>query len=162
MISIYLPQMKRGGGSLKRRPTTSGMPIPVQMTTTSIVTKQEVGAGVTIESLLPLLKASGDKYTLPRSDDLKTLPMHVVYEMIYGGSKNGYFSSSRFSKYRDIEREYLDTLIRAPRVVEGITDCPRCGSDRILKVIVTIRSGDEPDANILTCTKCAYRWTVSK
>jgi len=148
-------------GSLKRRPISNISTVPVQMTSGNIVRKKEIGEGLTVDSIRPLLTSSGATY-IPASSDLKELPIDVVYEMAYGGSKNGYFSSSRFAKYREIENAYLETLIRGSKVVEGITDCPKCGSDRILKVIVSIRSSDEPDVNILTCTKCAYRWTVSK
>jgi len=148
-------------GSLSKRPTTGISSLPSHTTSGLVVRRREVGEGLTSDVLRPLLTSSGATY-IPTSSELKELPIDVVYEMAYGGSKNGYFSSNRFAKYREIEDEYLETLIRGAKVVEGITDCPKCGSDRILKVIVSIRSGDEPDVNILTCTKCSNRWTVSK
>lgn len=147
--------------TLNKRPASKVAVLPIQVTRNNIIKKRDVAQTVTQSSLGVLLEKSGATY-IPTASDLEKYPLDMIYEMAYGGSHYGYFSSDRFSKYRARETEYLDTFIRNSKVVEGITECPSCGSDRILKVILSIRSGDEPDVNDLTCTKCAFHWRVSK
>jgi DNA-directed RNA polymerase subunit M len=51
-----------------------------------------------------------------------------------------------------LDREKIDVLPRT-RV-----ECPKCGHKEAFWILKQIRSSDEPETRIYTCTKCEHRW----
>jgi DNA-directed RNA polymerase subunit M len=51
-----------------------------------------------------------------------------------------------------LDREKIDVLPKT-RV-----ECPRCGHSEAFWILRQMRSSDEPETMIYTCTKCEHRW----
>lgn len=106
------------------------------------------------------LQEAGATYT-PSREDQRRFNRFSIYEMYFGGSPN-YFDSDHYIPVVEKEQEFLNVLIRMPKVVEGITPCPKCRSTRVRKVTLRLRGGDEPDVNKMECARCNYNWSESK
>jgi hypothetical protein len=153
--------------SLSRKPSTSNTrgripPTLVVQRSPSIISVIDNSKNAEYSTLVNELEEAGSNYIYRQEDSMKNNSFGM-YEIYFGGSPD-YFRSSHFDIVRRREREYLDTLIRRAKVVEGITPCPvvSCGNLKVQKVTLRLRGGDEPDVNQMRCTKCGKQWTVSK
>lgn len=126
----------------------------------NIVVVSEKSKSTPYTDFLSLLDRSGATTTIPE-DELRSSDAFSIYEKVYGGTTN-YFMSPVFSDARENERIYLESIIRGPAVVEGITECPKCEKTRVSKERLALRSGDEPDVFRCTCMTCGYSWSISK
>lgn len=115
---------------------------------------------VDYSSFVSELREAEAIYT-PTREDQRRFNLFSMYEMYFGGSSD-YFRSSHYRPVVEKEEEFLNVLIRTPKVVEGITPCPRCSSTKVRKITLRLRGGDEPDVNKMECTRCAHNWRESK
>jgi len=64
-----------------------------------------------------------------------------------------------FDVYIKEEREY-DNYIQSPiEMGEGVLQCKKCNSRKVMSYQVQARSADEPMTTIATCTNCKAQWT---
>lgn len=147
------PSLARKGGS------STGLTI-VSRRTPNVVPIIDRSKSTPYSEFTQLLQRSGATHNITE-EELRGGDMFSIYEKAYGGGSN-YFMSPHFNSVKEEEREYLDSLIRGPAVVEGITECPKCGKTRVAKVPLSLRSGDEPDVFRCTCMICSHQWSISK
>jgi DNA-directed RNA polymerase subunit M/transcription elongation factor TFIIS len=66
--------------------------------------------------------------------------------------------------YADIiaEEEEQDNFIIQPfEIIEGITQCNKCGSNRVFSFTKQTRGGDESSTTFNECLKCKSKWSYS-
>lgn len=64
-----------------------------------------------------------------------------------------------YEKLMNKEREY-DTYIQTPsEVEEGVLQCKKCKSKKVMSFQVQARSADEPMTTVAKCSQCGIGWT---
>ena len=66
--------------------------------------------------------------------------------------------------YADIiaEEEEQDNFIIQPfEIIEGITQCNKCGSNRVFSFTKQTRGGDESSTTFNECLQCKSKWSYS-
>ena len=66
--------------------------------------------------------------------------------------------------YTDIiaEEEEQDNFIIQPfEIIEGITQCNKCGSNRVFSFTKQTRGGDESSTTFNECLQCKSKWSYS-
>lgn len=66
--------------------------------------------------------------------------------------------------YKDVTKrlEEQDEFIIHPfEVVEGVTNCKKCGSKRVFTYQKQTRGSDEPSSTFATCVLCNAKWVYS-
>jgi DNA-directed RNA polymerase subunit M/transcription elongation factor TFIIS len=155
----------RSTRTLSKKPTlpaSKGSITSIQMQKKStIIELIDRTKGVDYSALTEQMEEAGTTYTPTREDMRRYNNPFYIYEMMFGGSPD-YFRSPHYDGVRKREKEFLDVLVRDSRIVEGTTECPKCGYTKVAKQTLRLRGGDEPDANRLRCARCQNEWTVSK
>ena len=66
---------------------------------------------------------------------------------------------------RILSGSHITDALKVPytRIIEledSITQCPKCGSRKLIETSVQTRSADEAATSFFKCTKCEYKWKV--
>lgn len=93
------------------------------------------------------------------------LSKNVEINEILGGVKNNElnqieFNSKCFIKYKHDENTYLQFL-NNPEVEDGMFECKKCKSKKILTMSKQVRRADEPTTVFAKCSHCKYSWVVN-
>jgi DNA-directed RNA polymerase subunit M/transcription elongation factor TFIIS len=64
-----------------------------------------------------------------------------------------------FAQHAKNQQEEDDYILTPFEVEEGVIECPRCKSFKVLSVSVQTRSADEPTTTVAECIKCKLKWT---
>lgn len=81
-------------------------------------------------------------------------------EIIKRFNENGY--GFKHPMFTELERKTLeedDYISNPPDVEEGVVECKKCGSKKVMSVSVQTRAADEPMSTRAFCTSCRARWT---
>jgi len=57
-------------------------------------------------------------------------------------------------------QEHDDYIVRPFEVVEGVTECGKCGSRKTYSVQKQVRSSDEPMTTFSRCVECGNSWKI--
>ena len=71
------------------------------------------------------------------------------------------WNHSTFINIKKQIHEQDEFIINPFEVVEGVTECKKCGSKRVLTVSSQCRSSDEASTTIAKCIKCKANWSYS-
>lgn len=71
------------------------------------------------------------------------------------------WNHSTFTSIKKQIQEQDDFIINPFEVVEGVTECKKCGSKRVLTVSSQCRSSDESSTTVAKCIKCKANWSYS-
>lgn len=71
------------------------------------------------------------------------------------------WNHSTFTSIKKQIQEQDDFIINPFEVVEGVTECKKCGSKRVLTVSSQTRCGDESSTTVAKCIKCKANWSYS-
>lgn len=58
-------------------------------------------------------------------------------------------------------QEHDDFIVMPFEVVEGVVECPKCGSTKTWSVQRQTRGADEPMTTFSRCAKCSHNWRYS-
>jgi DNA-directed RNA polymerase subunit M/transcription elongation factor TFIIS len=75
-------------------------------------------------------------------------------------NKIGWNSKQYEQKQMEIH-EHDDYIVNPFDIVEGVSECGKCGSKKTWNVQKQIRSGDEPMTTFSKCAGCGNEWTYS-
>ena len=93
---------------------------------------------------------------LQKGETVETIMKHL---------KNNNFSWNRkcFAIIANITKEQFEFIINPFEIVEGITQCKKCGNKKIYMFQKQTRSGDETATTSCLCTnkECNSRWIYS-
>jgi|OpeIllAssembly_1097287.scaffolds.fasta_scaffold61902_2 DNA-directed RNA polymerase subunit M/transcription elongation factor TFIIS len=64
-----------------------------------------------------------------------------------------------FAQHAKNQQEEDDYILTPFEVEEGVVECPRCKSFKVLSMSVQTRSADEPTTTVAECIKCKLKWT---
>ena len=64
-----------------------------------------------------------------------------------------------FEKFLEKEKETDLYKQSEPEVEEGVLQCKRCKSKRVISCQTQSRRADEPMTTVAQCSKCKVRWT---
>lgn len=57
-----------------------------------------------------------------------------------------------------LQKEYDEYLTNPVEVEEGVLQCRKCKSERVLSQSLQVRSGDEATSTFARCSVCNYKW----
>lgn len=69
------------------------------------------------------------------------------------------WNHSAYEKMMKKEREYDTYTQTPPEVEEGVLQCKKCKSKKVLSFQVQSRSADEPMTTVAKCSQCGIGWT---
>lgn len=69
--------------------------------------------------------------------------------------------SPMYDTVREQILEQENYLINPVEVAEGVTSCPKCGSNKTFSAQKQTRGSDEPMTTFSRCVKCHYNWSYS-
>jgi len=68
------------------------------------------------------------------------------------------FNSDAFRNYR-LDMEESDNYIINPfEIEEGVMECRKCGSNKVISYTKQMRSADEPATVFGICSRCNHKW----
>ena len=68
------------------------------------------------------------------------------------------FNSDAFREYR-LDMDESDNYITNPfEIEEGVMECRKCGSNKVISYTKQMRSADEPATVFGICSKCNHKW----
>lgn len=82
---------------------------------------------------------------------------------VFNDVKNGIYGwkSKIYDNISAKIEEFDEYLINPFEVVEGVTECHKCGSKKTWNIQKQVRSGDEPMNTFSRCVNCGFQWTYS-
>lgn len=94
-------------------------------------------------------------------EDIEDMDDNRLEEYIKNTVKKGKlcWNHRTYEKLTNKEREY-DTYLRTPpEVEEGVLQCKKCKSRKVVSYQVQTRSADEPMTTVAKCYRCGIGWT---
>jgi DNA-directed RNA polymerase subunit M/transcription elongation factor TFIIS len=92
-------------------------------------------------------------------DILKGIDLKIILKQVKKGLLCWDYPSYTSIKYRIEEQD--DFIINPFEVVEGVTECKKCGSKRVFTYQLQDRASDESSSTINKCVKCKASWKYS-
>lgn len=109
----------------------------------------------TTEYLRHVYQASYDiKMTKKEGKKLNPLLAEIKNDKI--GWSHRCYDASRFK-----QNEQDEFLVNPFHVEEGVNQCNKCNSKRVISYSVQTRSSDEPSTTFCSCVKCGTQWSYS-
>jgi DNA-directed RNA polymerase subunit M/transcription elongation factor TFIIS len=84
--------------------------------------------------------------------DLKDVVRMIVEDRFY-------FNKQIYNKHHEKRLQFIEYMNRRPEIVEGVSECPRCKSKRVLSMQKQTRRADEGSTTFNVCQECEFKWT---
>ena len=92
-------------------------------------------------------------------DVLKSVPLKDIVKNIKKDMVK--WKHPIFTNIKNRIDEHDEFIINPFEVEKGVTECKKCGSDRVFTYQKQTRGADEPMTTFCKCCKCKEKWTYS-
>jgi DNA-directed RNA polymerase subunit M/transcription elongation factor TFIIS len=107
-----------------------------------------------MEKLLQVWKCLRPNTPYPEVSD------EMMYELLFrpNCTSKQVWDLSTFNQLKREDAEFNKYIITPIEVVDGILQCTKCKSHKILSFSKQTRSGDEPTSVFAKCSNCQHKW----
>ena len=70
-----------------------------------------------------------------------------------------YFEKHVYNRHYEKRKQIIEYMNKRPEIEEGVAECSRCKSKRVLSMQKQIRRADEGSTTFNVCQQCEFKWT---